>query len=68
MKNIVINTVKKHSTVILNEENISYSIINKEDKQYEILVFIKQLEGEINLEGKQLFSAYHIISNLSQTL
>ncbi len=64
LKNIVINTVKKHSTVILNEENISYSIINKEDKQYEILVFIKQLEEDINLEGKRLFSTYHIISNL----
>lgn len=64
LKNIVINTVKKHSMIIPNERDISYTIVNKEEKQYEILVFIKQFPENFNFQGKRLFSTYHVISNL----
>lgn len=64
LKNIIINMVKKYSTVIPDEDNISYIILNKEEKQFEVLVFIKRFNENLDLKGKQLFSNYHIISNL----
>ena len=64
LKNIIINTVKKHSTVIPDEGNISYIILNKEEKQYAVLVFIKTFNDNLNLNDKQLYSMYHIIFNL----
>ncbi len=64
LKNIVLNTIKKHSTIMPNEDNIDYTILNKEEKQYEILVFIKHFENQKDFVNKKLYSTCHIINNL----
>lgn len=64
LKNIIINTIKKHSTIIPTEDNIDFKILNKEEKQYEILVFIKHFEDHKDFTNKKLYSTYHIINNL----
>ena len=63
LKNIIINTVKKHSPVIPTEKNTDYIILDKEENKYEILVFIKLFNNE-KYNKKQLFSIYHITDNL----
>lgn len=64
LRNIVINTVKKHSTVISSEENIDYKIIKKEDNKYEILVFMRHEQVVQELNKKKIFTTYHIIENI----
>ena len=64
LRNIVINTIKKHSTVLPSIKNIDFKILNEEEKHYEILVFIKHYNEEDDLFQKKMFTTYHIMDNL----
>ena len=62
-KNIIINSVKKHSLVEINDNNIDYKVLyNETDKVY-TAVFIKK-ENEIDIENKKIFTTCQILENL----
>ena len=63
LKNIIINTLKKHSTIKPNHENTDYLILGKEQNQYEILTFIC-LNSDILHQYKNKFTFYHVMDNL----
>lgn len=64
LDNLVINTIKKHSTIIPSPSNTDYKILNKEENQYEILTFIKRFEDREELSKKKFFSVYNVVYNL----
>jgi hypothetical protein len=64
LKSIVINTIKKHSTIVPSEENIDYLILKEEDRKYEIMVFIKLYNDDEDLLKRNIFTSYHVITNL----
>jgi|GEM_PF-5601980 len=65
LKSIVLNTVKKYSTVMPTDNNIDYKILTKIENQYEILVFIRHFEG-IDFSQKRIYSLYHIFERLAK--
>ncbi len=64
LKNIVINTIKKYTSIIPNEENTDFLILDKIDNQYEILVFIKLHEEIQDYPKLNYYTSYHLMQNI----
>lgn len=63
MHEIVINSVKKHSTIKPDKENCDYLLISKSEKQYEVLTFLCSNKKILNNRSKK-FTFFHIIDYL----
>lgn len=63
LKNIILNTVKKQTVKIPSDNDIDYLILEKEDKKYHILVFIKRFKDQEDKKNIRYFSVYHILQN-----
>lgn len=64
LKNIILNTIKKHSVTIPSDNDVDYAILNKEENKYNILVFIKRFKSREDGKNIDYFSTYHILENL----
>jgi len=62
-KNIIVNSVKKHSLVEINENNVDYKVLYEENDKLKVLVFIKK-DTDIDNDNKKIFTIYHLLEGL----
>ena len=66
LPDIILNSLKKHSAVLPQSQDFDFLIQQKEENQYHALTFTKTYQGSINLQGKKIFSVYHILIKISK--
>lgn len=64
LPDIIFNTIKKYLTYIPEKSDIDFEIIGKDEKEYQLAVFINKYPDKQLLSERKVYTVYDITSNL----